>query len=175
MSFWKAIADNWREASDRIDAEYEQAKRLKAGVVLRDARALYDHYGVYVGNHQVIHFTNGEVQLTSIKAFKESWLGSVEVMGFSDEAIADTSLSQSVRRAYSKLGMKRYDLLANNCEHFALWCRTGKRFSSQAFGSGGATGATLSVSPARWVSDYFASEFGMAVSRTICVDDIIDD
>lgn len=37
-----------------------------------------------------------------------------------------------VSRASSKLGKKTYDLMTNNCEHFATWCRYKKQVSRQA-------------------------------------------
>ena len=36
-----------------------------------------------------------------------------------------------VARAISKLGQSGYALLWNNCEHFAQWCKTGKKSSDQ--------------------------------------------
>lgn len=36
-----------------------------------------------------------------------------------------------VRRAKSKIGTRGYNLLWNNCEHFALWCKTGEPMSEQ--------------------------------------------
>jgi hypothetical protein len=36
-----------------------------------------------------------------------------------------------VRRARSRLGERRYDLLSNNCEHFCNWCKLGEARSSQ--------------------------------------------
>ena len=38
---------------------------------------------------------------------------------------------EAVRRARSKLGEGGYNLALNNCEHFAVWCRTGVKDSSQ--------------------------------------------
>lgn len=38
---------------------------------------------------------------------------------------------ETVRRAESKLGEHEYDLLFNNCEHFAVWCKTGVSESKQ--------------------------------------------
>lgn len=38
---------------------------------------------------------------------------------------------ETVKRAYSEIGKKGYNLLVNNCEHFAIWCKTGKRESYQ--------------------------------------------
>jgi hypothetical protein len=36
-----------------------------------------------------------------------------------------------VRRARSRLGERRYDLLRNNCEHFCSWCQDGEARSAQ--------------------------------------------
>lgn len=38
---------------------------------------------------------------------------------------------ETIRRAYSRLGEERYSLISNNCEHFAIWCKTGRAQSSQ--------------------------------------------
>lgn len=38
---------------------------------------------------------------------------------------------ETVKRARSKLGQGGYNLALNNCEHFAVWCRTGVKDSSQ--------------------------------------------
>ena len=37
----------------------------------------------------------------------------------------------TVKRARSQLGRTGYNLICNNCEHFAVWCKTGVRESSQ--------------------------------------------
>ena len=34
------------------------------------------------------------------------------------------SPEETVERAYSRLGEQNYNLLTNNCEHFAIWCKT---------------------------------------------------
>lgn len=34
-------------------------------------------------------------------------------------------------RAKSRLGEARYDVISNNCEHFAIWCKTGISQSKQ--------------------------------------------
>ena len=39
--------------------------------------------------------------------------------------------NETVERAKSKLGQSEYDLVFNNCEHFAVWCKTGVKNSSQ--------------------------------------------
>lgn len=39
--------------------------------------------------------------------------------------------AQAARRAESKIGQHAYNLLWNNCEHFASWCATGIAVSQQ--------------------------------------------
>lgn len=41
------------------------------------------------------------------------------------------SPEETVQRARSRLGEKEYNLLLNNCEHFAIWCKTGLSKSYQ--------------------------------------------
>jgi len=41
------------------------------------------------------------------------------------------SPEETVKRAESQLGKGKYNLVVNNCEHFAVWCKTGKHESSQ--------------------------------------------
>lgn len=44
------------------------------------------------------------------------------------------SPEETIQRARSKLGEHAYDLALNNCEHFALWCKTGVHQSHQVEG-----------------------------------------
>ena len=41
------------------------------------------------------------------------------------------SHKETVERALSRLGETDYSLFSNNCEHFAIWCRTGLSMSKQ--------------------------------------------
>lgn len=41
---------------------------------------------------------------------------------------------ETVQRARSRLGETRYNLLTNNCDHFAIWCKTGVSESVQISG-----------------------------------------
>lgn len=41
------------------------------------------------------------------------------------------SSSETVSRAKSRLGENAYNVLLNNCEHFAIWCKTGVHVSHQ--------------------------------------------
>ncbi len=63
------------------------------------------------------------------------------------------SPEETVSRARSRLGESNYNLLLNNCEHFAIWCKTGLSKSYQidevlkilASESGGIELASLAV------------------------------
>ncbi len=48
-----------------------------------------------------------------------------------DVAELDFSDSAVIERAESRLGENSFDLLSNNCEHFAAWCKTGISGSGQ--------------------------------------------
>ena len=37
----------------------------------------------------------------------------------------------TIRRAMERLGEEEYNLITNNCEHFAMWCKTGESVSCQ--------------------------------------------
>lgn len=41
------------------------------------------------------------------------------------------SPEETLRRARSRIGESRYSLLNNNCEHFAIWAKTGQNTSMQ--------------------------------------------
>ena len=41
------------------------------------------------------------------------------------------SPEETVKRARSKIGERKFFLPGNNCEHFAIWCKTGVRQSYQ--------------------------------------------
>lgn len=41
------------------------------------------------------------------------------------------SAQETVERARSRIGERGYNLLLNNCEHFAVWCKTGVEKSEQ--------------------------------------------
>ena len=40
-------------------------------------------------------------------------------------------MKETVRRARERVGEEEYNLIFKNCEHFALWCKTGVEESTQ--------------------------------------------
>ncbi len=61
------------------------------------------------------------------------------------------SARDTVERARSRIGETEYNLVTNNCEHFAMWCKTGTSESSQvkniarAAAASGVTGYGLEI------------------------------
>lgn len=145
-------------------------EELRRGDVIGVHRfnGLYDHYGIYTGNGEVIHYadpsgdfgTNIVVHRTTLKKFKEDAkylfvvnfdklcirkqfrLGDIMTpYGVNVVKLLTTlfenlrrhiaSPEETVQRAESRLGERKYNLATNNCEHFAIWCKTGVSESSQ--------------------------------------------
>lgn len=103
-------------------------------LVARRFFGLYTHHGVYVGQHQVIHYApaasesqKARVQLSSLNGFSHgSRLYRRRYIG-----VRKGDRHTVVARAKSCLGEAEYALLNNNCEHFAEWCVRGERSSAQ--------------------------------------------
>lgn len=102
---------------------------------------LYAHHGIYVSDEEVIHFTGKdddsildwskpEVIQTDLAYFLKG--GILEVKEYTDEEFADLySPEQIVIYARACLGDKGYNLIFNNCEHFANVCTLGRFRSHQ--------------------------------------------
>jgi hypothetical protein len=112
---------------------------FKPGDVIISDRILYKHYGIYAGNGRVIHYTaeTGDfgpdvmVRETSLEQFAGKRGFKLTLLERNHARKKQLSSEETVRRARSRLGEKRYNLLSNNCEHFALWCRYGTNKSVQ--------------------------------------------
>ena len=106
---------------------------IALGTELIVSRRGYRHYGIYVGDGRVVHYAGrisyprGLVEEVSIADFTAG--RRIHVGDASNERIPGADV---VRRARSRLGERRYDLLQNNCEHFSSWCQNGEPRSAQA-------------------------------------------
>ncbi|MDJ0675101.1 MAG: lecithin retinol acyltransferase family protein [Calothrix sp. MO_167.B42] len=85
----------------------------------------FTHHGIYIGNNEVIHYWKNKVRKTTKNKFscgKDIYIKKHKKY---------YSLSRVVKRAKRRLNEKKYNLIFNNCEHFARWCKTGKHTSKQ--------------------------------------------
>lgn len=118
-------------------------RRVRRGDVIGVSRILYEHYAIYTGDGLVIHYTFNEarsrleIRKTGIEVFlhdsttffildcefeKPLKSGPIKYRDIKPRLF---SPEETVRRAESRLGEAEYNLLSNNCEHFAVWCKTG--------------------------------------------------
>jgi hypothetical protein len=97
----------------------------------------FRHHGIDCGDGTVIHYfaeswrkQEAAIQRTPMSDFSRG--AAVHVIRFAVAHAPD----EVVRRAESRLGERRYNLLFHNCEHFARWCKTGDHVSEQVEGAG---------------------------------------
>lgn len=121
------------------------------GDLLVFRRPLYDHYAVRGQNEDIFHLTSASGLSTSdcpwnySSAFYSTTNPSMAVIkkekcnAFDKEwdkvyveKHCSLPISEIVERANSRVGEKGYNLLSNNCEHFARWCCDGEWKSKQA-------------------------------------------
>jgi len=91
--------------------------------------SVYQHHGIDCGEGTVIHYYKGGgepvISRTTMETFalgNPVYLYKVPVSFIPDLVI---------ERAESRLGERQYNLMTNNCEHFASWCKTGRNVSQQ--------------------------------------------
>jgi hypothetical protein len=99
---------------------------------VRRLGGLYYHHGIDLGDGTVVHF-DGEpfrkfrasIKRVSMETFSRGL--PVEVVKHKNAL----PRARTVLLALEHVGKKGYNLLFNNCEHFAYWCKTGKKRSVQ--------------------------------------------
>lgn len=92
---------------------------------------LFNHHGIDLGDGTVAHYLEGRAILRSPR--EEFSRGQpISTVDYPEGSCSSPGLT--VRRAMGRLGEQNYNLLFNNCEHFAYWCKTGRHRSSQVEG-----------------------------------------
>jgi len=105
----------------------------EVGAHILTPRRGYTHHGIYVGSGKVVQYGGlsrglwrGPVEEVSLSQFahgRQIWVRAQQPR-WSDP-------HEVVRRARSRLGEDRYNVLTNNCEHFCEWCVRGEHRSYQ--------------------------------------------
>jgi hypothetical protein len=92
---------------------------------------VYSHHGIDCGDGTVIHYWPDEVPLrSSVQRTTLSEFAEGDPVRTRNYAACDPP-ETVLRRAVSSLGARGFDPLTSNCEHFAVWCKTGRVESSQ--------------------------------------------
>ncbi|HFE9701212.1 TPA: lecithin retinol acyltransferase family protein [Clostridium perfringens] len=123
------------------DKEIWSIKEPSKGDHIRVNRGIYSHHGIYVSDDEVIHFTGTEddsildwsknkVIKTGIDYFLRG--GRLEVKEYTEDELSDLyPVEHIVIYARACLGDRGYNLIFNNCEHFANVCTLGRFRSKQ--------------------------------------------
>ena len=107
---------------------------------IRVHRGLYYHHGIYANDNCVYHFAapegseiseeNAIVCVTTLEKFLNG--GLLEVREYTEEELqSKKSPDEIIAYAKNHLGEIGYNLISNNCEHFANRCVMGKSESNQ--------------------------------------------
>lgn len=114
----------------------------------------FQHHGIDLGDGTVVHFTDGgdgvagpggdtadfEIRRTSIDVVTRNGRDALHVIDH-PRTLPENEI---VQRALDQVGRRGYDLLFDNCEHFACWCAAGREESGQVIAAcrrAGAAGA----------------------------------
>ena len=85
---------------------------------------LFNHHGIDLGDGTVAHYLEGrEILRSSRDDFSQG-----QPISVIEHANASPT-RVTLQRAMGRIGEQNYNLLFNNCEHFATWCKTGRHWS----------------------------------------------
>ena len=116
-------------------------EECKPGDMIRVALGSIYHYGIYVSDEEVIQFgyppilrdkdkNNVVVVATSVDVFACGQIVEVGQLNFHDHK-KRFKPEIVIQNARNRLGEGGYNIIHNNCEHFAYECYTGEKYSSQ--------------------------------------------
>lgn len=93
---------------------------------------VFTHHGIDCGDGTVIHYTGKLFQKFDMVISRTSLdtFASGKYIFLQEHSRCD-SPDIVIQRAESLLGAEGYNLFENNCEHFATWCKIGKKRSEQ--------------------------------------------
>ncbi len=127
-------------------------RKLNPGDIIYAQDILYRHYGIYEGDGKVIDFSASKGRETDAKdaCIREKTLDEFAKgrnCAVDDSVPSIFSAKETVRRARSQIGKRKgeYNLVTNNCEHFARECKSGWAESKQVQKAVAATVATVGI------------------------------
>lgn len=136
---------------------------MAKGDHIKVKRKGYYHHGIDVGENRVIHFTGepgqksgAEIKETSLEDFLFG--GKLEIVSYS----ICLPTEETINIAKSFLGATGYNLIFNNCEHFARYCKTKEKKSEQV--NAGVTNTAANIGNGLWIAGTatFVSSAGSA-------------
>lgn len=100
----------------------DEAKHiLKKGDHVSVHRSVYSRHGICDGDGWIYEYNEGSIRINSLEDFAD---GS-DIYRVEYDAVY--TKDEIVDRAKSRLFEEDYNVVINNCEHFAVWCRLGEK------------------------------------------------
>ena len=119
-------------------------KEARFGDIVRVSLGAIYHYGIFVSEEEVIQFglpptpnrvaEDVEVLVSPVSDFLAGGFLEVGCPDDRKEKKSRRSAKDTVASARARLGERGYDIIHNNCEHFANECAFGQKFSSMTDG-----------------------------------------
>lgn len=170
-----------RSRNDSLPVIYRE---VEPEVIHREVGELYAcyfgsgfHLGVYIGNNEVVHYRDDSiVHRTSWEEF----LRGREPQHWTYPDVKSAPLDVILKTAKAQAGKKmKYNLITNNCEHFAIYCKTGGKQRDSQFAQTSSAITNLKQRPfvavfveaytrmGEWLAFHFGGTFGHKVSYRI--------
>ncbi len=135
------------------------------------------HLGVYIGNNEVVHYRDDSVvHHTSWEEF----LRGREPQHWVYPDIKAAPVDEVIKTAVAQAGKHmKYNLISNNCEHFAIYCKTGGKSRDSLYAQTNSAMRNLKQRPylavfveaytraGEWLAFHFGGTFGHRVSYKI--------
>lgn len=135
------------------------------------------HLGVYIGNNEVVHYRDDSlVHRTSWEEF----LRGREPQHWVYPDITTAPVNIVVKTAIAQAGKTmKYNLISNNCEHFAIYCKTGGKTRDSLYAQTNSALRNLKQRPylaifveaytrvGEWLAFHFGGTFGHKISYKI--------
>lgn len=102
-------------------------------IKVRRCGFLYAHHGIDMGDGTVVHFSGEPLRWRGARICRtplEDFLRGGRAIAVRHRG-AVSPPDVTIARALEALSAGEYCVFRNNCEHFATWCKTGRRHSGQ--------------------------------------------
>ncbi|CAF0925569.1 unnamed protein product [Didymodactylos carnosus] len=169
------MAANLITLNENNQQQHEVLQKAQLGDMIQFQRKHYSHWSIYVGDHKVIHrwgdddgignsqgfrnlftfsgvnFNKARIEITDFMEVLKD--GTAKINNYLDHKYKPLPTKAIIDRARRALRSEGYNLIYDNCEHFATDCRYGQPNSRQvqvavSFGAAAAallTGTALAV------------------------------
>ena len=111
--------------------------KAEYGDIIYTKHKMYRHYGIYINEDCVIHY-DGKTDDVFLRAMcirettMDRFLGDKKCY-YIDNRVGKFNNEEIVNRAREYIGEEKFNLVCHNCEHFAMWCKSGKYRSNQVY------------------------------------------